>query len=259
MLAERASAAGAHIVEGVVLDYAERSRSGWSLVFRSSEGEMNVQATLVVDATGRQAQFVRHQGVGVKEIGDLFALATWLDVPSSEGPELGALVVEASFLGWCSLQMIPDAGYSAVFYTSRGLMRQKGLGASDLAAQMLSDLPYISDILSKSDLRLSKIRGFPSYPAVADQMYGPGWIAVGEAGAVFDPICGRGVELAFESAFRAYEAVTADPDFESLGSLYTKAISSKLEDHIIRRREVYEEAGHVFCAQFMNSAVQIAH
>jgi 2-polyprenyl-6-methoxyphenol hydroxylase-like FAD-dependent oxidoreductase len=87
-------------------------------------------------------------------------------------------------------------------------------------------------------------------------MHGHGWIAVGDAAAAFDPLCGQGVELALESAFRAFEATSAGS--ARLAPLYQSAITDRYRRHLMRRAEVYDEAADSLSTAFMVNVVGTA-
>jgi hypothetical protein len=63
------------------------------------------------------------------------------------------------------------------------------------------------------------------------------------------------VELALESAFRAFEAMSADDDSEKLGSIYQSAITDRYRRHLMRRAEVYAEAADSLSTTFIINAV----
>ena len=85
-------------------------------------------------------------------------------------------------------------------------------------------------------------------------MHGPGWLAVGEAAAAFDPICGQGVVHALESAFWAFDALVAAPALTRLAAAYEAALRDRLADHLAARRRVYAEAAGQLDAAFLEHA-----
>ncbi|MEM7176696.1 MAG: NAD(P)/FAD-dependent oxidoreductase [Pseudomonadota bacterium] len=230
-----------------------RENDLWRVSLSAPQGA-TFTATTIVDATGRRAAVARSQGAGRVSTGDLFAMTLWLEDEGVAAP-LNSLVVEAGRLGWWSLCAAPGTGHTATFYTSRKLMRSLGFARGRWALDALPDAPYIANTLVKAAAVVARSRVFPCFPSRADRMFGPGWVAIGDAATAYDPICGRGVEFAMMSAFRAFEAILADPQLSNLGPLFQSAMTAHHDRHLVRRCAVYHEAGGAFHPDFLASAV----
>ena len=98
-------------------------------------------------------------------------------------------------------------------------------------------------------------RVYRACPSRSSRLCGDGWIAIGEAAIALDPLAGQGVALAFETAFRAFEAAGVDPSWRLLGTDYRDALLSRFHAHLDGRARVYEEAGAVLPRSFFRSAV----
>ena len=104
----------------------------------------------------------------------------------------------------------------------------------------------MQDQLTRGPRRPAEVRVFPAAPRVLDRLWGPGWLAIGDAAASHDPLSGQGVTYAFETAFRAAEAVLAAAPFDAIAALYQEAITDRFARHLSARAGVYAEAAASF-------------
>lgn len=237
------------------IDSAERQKNSWVVKVKTGEGDKQLRADTIIDATGRGAWFARRQGAKIKKAGDLYATVSWYKETNSSAPPSSALSLEATERGWWTLTRTPGENASTAFYSSRALLKIAKSKPEDWKADSFETAPFITNRLLDLAPEYISTQTFACAPAVSDKMYGPGWLAIGEAAAAFDPICGQGVTYAMESAFRAFELISADAGITKLGPLYQEAMTSKATEHLERRRDVYLEAEHKFDPQFLTYAV----
>lgn len=257
MLRDRAAECGVQYFDhSRLMSLTGGVRKPWCLSLGRAGEERDVTAEFLVDATGRARSLSRRLGADVRRAGDLFAITRWFepDPFSDRGQPTSTLLIEACEAGWWSLGRSPSGITAATFYTSRGLMKQSGLSPANWADRALTVAPTIARALDACRFSSDSHRLFACFPAASTGMYGDRWIAVGEAATAFDPISGHGVVHAVESAFRAYETVSAY-DRARLGPHYQDALIYRLDHHLIRRREVYGEAIHRFAPGFIARAV----
>jgi flavin-dependent dehydrogenase len=258
MLHDRAAAGGVACFEGMPTVDAEREADGrWRVAVRTCAGSRALLAEMLVDATGRAAILSGRAGGRARRFGDLFAAAHWLE-PSDEaaGTPAATLLIEACALGWWSLGRTPAGSRVATFYTSRSMMRSRGVPPGEWAAAALPGTLHVSGELARTSFVSGSARMLPCFPALSRKVAGERWIAVGEAAAAFDPICGHGVVYALESAFRAYETVAGDGSFAAAASRYAETIGGWMDIHLARRAEVYAEAEGRFAPQFLEALGQ---
>jgi hypothetical protein len=83
---------------------------------------------------------------------------------------------------------------------------------------------------------------FPTYPAIADPLCGPGWLACGAAALAFDPLCGDGTGNAVREAILAsavIRAASAKDDVDRLLSHYRARLILGLVRHLELCRGFY--------------------
>lgn len=237
------------------IDSAERQQNSWVVKVKTGEVAKQFRADTIIDATGRGAWFARRQGAKIKRAGDLYATVSWYKETNSSAPPSSTLSLEASERGWWTLTRTPGENASTAFYSSRSLIKAAKVKPDEWKAASFETAPFIANRLLDLEPEYISSQTYACAPAVSDKMYGPGWMAIGEAAAAFDPICGQGVIYAMESAFRAFELISADPGITKLGPLYQEAMTSKVTEHLERRRDVYMEAGQKFDPKFLENAV----
>jgi flavin-dependent dehydrogenase len=254
MLFDSAQTAGAFVLVPAALHSVCQRRNGpWRATVAVGGEHVSLSAAAIVDATGRAAAFSRDQGARRSNHGDLFALIGWL--PATIRGYGKMLSIEACPCGWWSAAATPDDHLVVSLFTSAAMMKSARAELDDWWRGALSTAPYTRQLVGRSDVESGRLRIFPAFPSISSVLHGARWIAIGDAAAAFDPLCGQGVELALESAFRAFEAMSADDDSGKLGLIYQSAITDRYRRHLMRRAEVYAEAADSLSTTFIINAV----
>jgi flavin-dependent dehydrogenase len=257
MLFDIARMAGAFVFVPATLHSASRRRGGtWRAMVAVEGHHIPLSASTIVDATGRVAAFSRGQDAQRNNHGDMFALVAWLR--ATVRGHGGMLSIEACPCGWWSATATPNEQLVVSLFTSAAMMKSARTGLDDWWRGVLSTAPYTRQLVRRGDIQSGRMRVFPVFPSISSRMHGHGWIAVGDAAAAFDPLCGQGVELALESAFRAFEAMSAGAGSARSAPLYQSAITDRYRRHLMRRAEVYAEAADSLSTAFMVNGVGTA-
>lgn len=240
---------------------AEWGKGRWRTTLRlAGGGTMDLDAGIIADATGRAATFVRRRGIGRRQVGDLFAVVTWLAIPLEAGLVGAPLIVGACRYGWWSLVEAGDLEgggrvLSLAAYVSQSAMRDRGIRMSAVTDLVLASSPYLAGRLERVGAMALGQAIYPAFPCRAASMWGEGWLAVGDSAAAYDPISGQGVASALEMAERAAEVVAFDPGLTHLGSLYEEALDVRFRTHLSLRQNVYEEGGGVFGSEMLDRLI----
>jgi flavin-dependent dehydrogenase len=257
LLFERAAASGATMYAGATHLDIEPANPGWRIAFEQAGVRQELDARVLIDASGRRSVVARRLGSRWLRSGNTKAIAMLLPCVAVERDDDNALRVESVASGWLSLT---PRGEDMVL-TLYTVARNGHAPSADARASM-------RDALSSSTLIRSRIASFissmryagtwPGFPRLLAKPFGEGWFAIGEAAAAYDPISGHGVVFALETAFRASEMALSDSPLEVLGPLYRDAIAARYEDHLRRREEIYREAadqfpGSLFWSQFASA------
>jgi flavin-dependent dehydrogenase len=162
-----------------------------------------VGAGVVVDATGRASRLRRDLG-GRRVASDrLVALVGVVRPVAGAGDDLRALI-EATEHGWWYSARLPDGRLVLAFHTDAGP------GLSRSWDEFLAAAPHTA--ARAGGARPGRVRRVAAASQRREPAAGRGWLAVGDAAAAHDPICGLGVQWALESGLAAAAAVVAgDP------------------------------------------------
>ncbi len=148
--------------------------------FLRVDQEHEFSARYLVDATGRACALARRFGVRPRLHDHLIAFTAL--VPRNNNPDLHhAMLLESMPLGWWYAAPVPR-GHVLAFFTD-----------ADLAPRELARSMTVS----------------PAYSALLEPPTGQGWLAVGDACAAHDPLCGWGVCRAMTNGIRAAEGIAA--------------------------------------------------
>ncbi|MDQ3898275.1 MAG: NAD(P)/FAD-dependent oxidoreductase [Actinomycetota bacterium] len=217
MLADAAREAGAVVLPGRAVD-AWRSAGTWDV----AAGGEAISVRYVVDATGRASSFGRLLGARRVVHDRLVALVS---VTTAAGADRRALV-EAGEAGWWYSARLPDDRLVVAFHTdpAPGLRLRWSdhlKGAPRTATRAFG--------ASAGDVRVVPANSHRTEPAAGD-----GWLAVGDAAAAHDPICGLGIHWALESGIAGAEAVLA-------GAIdgYRRDRHEHFDRYLATRREYY--------------------
>lgn len=199
LLERAATDAGAEVMRPCRVDTLGTNADGtWSVglgrVDRSATGQ--VDARWLVDASGRAAVLARRLGSRRRVIDTQIAWATWLALePRSAGSVEAGTWVEADPDGWWYTARIPGDRLVVARMT-------------DPIAAGRHPPPPIQCAPPHTRLRLDRVQQTPLTPwrrwAAGTQRVtpsaGPGWVAVGDAAAAYDPISSHGIASALADA-----------------------------------------------------------
>jgi flavin-dependent dehydrogenase len=157
------------------LDALRQEGEEWCL--RLDRGR-EISARYLVDATGRACAIARKLGVRPRLFDHLIAFTAL--VPRNQNPEFDhAMVIESMPQGWWYAAPVPR-GHVLAFFTD-----------ADLAPRGLA----------------RSMRTVVANSAFTESKNGQGWLAVGDACAAHDPLCGWGVFRAMSNGILAADAI----------------------------------------------------
>ena len=146
-------------------------------------------------------------------------------------------LVEAVETGWWYTAPLPDGRRIAAFMTDGDLV-PSGVGSQGkFPGRQLDRARHTRACLGQAALDAEQSVVDPSQPAKAA---GPGWVAVGDAAAAFDPISQQGVTWALESGLEAARAIDAhlSGDLRALDR-YADWVESEFASYLQIRDEYY--------------------
>jgi len=231
-LADHAGAAGASVATGARPVAWERDGSRWRLRWQADGDGLETWCSFIIDATGRRALFSRRQGARRVATDHLLGVAA---VVGGDGPSEPWALIEATEQGWWYSAPVPE-GQIAIFMTDVDLVRGARL---EVWEEALHGAPQTSARLA-GRRRVGPYRCLGAASSRLDPVYGPGWLATGDAAAAHDPLSGQGVYRALRGGIQSADALAAAcSSGESLLRQYAKEQAAKYSAYLAQRSAIY--------------------
>ncbi|KPD10264.1 glycine oxidase maturase GoxB [Phaeobacter sp. 11ANDIMAR09] len=226
-LCAQAVAAGAERIACDVTDLSV-AEGQWLL----EAGQNRIKAGFVFDATGRKAVIASR--VSPRFQADKLCCTYALYAKAKDLTPRPVTLIEATEHGWWYLSVLADQRLVLNYFTDADLASfptadfEKQARGTEVISAYLMDYGYE---LSSRPGRITTNSSWIS-PVI-----GPGWAAVGDAAAAFDPLSSHGMTTALWTAIEAAEAFIAQdrPRMQS----YAEAVARGVQDYLTARQAVY--------------------
>jgi flavin-dependent dehydrogenase len=235
MLAKSAEKAGTTVRSGShLLTSPRRTVEGWAFEFACQDKRSDCRCKFLIDATGRSGtSWLSH--LSPRVVLDRLIGVVWTGKQSGEWPYT---LVESIDDGWFYSANLPGERMTVVYMTDSDLYRQGLRQFADLWWRQLSKASHVRKRLP-GHADISKLRLVSAASMARLNPVGRDWCAVGDAAMSHDPLSGRGVNHALESAFQAAPAVQRYLEQgEPLGT-YRHWVAGMLHSHLVARKHYY--------------------
>lgn len=200
MFSKAATAAGARVVSGARLrDCARNHQPGWLATIAHSGRELSIRSAFVIDATGRRAWFARRQHSTRVASDNLVGVIGYCARADAQDRRM---FLEAVSDGWWYAARLRGNQTIAVYLTDADLLPRGKTALQSFWGDQLKQTSVISRFLGKKPCR-PPLRTVSAHTARLDVAGGTDWLAIGDAALSCDPLSGRGIVGALESAIRA--------------------------------------------------------
>jgi flavin-dependent dehydrogenase len=216
----------------------ERTGTLWVVHLGHHDGE-RIAAPMIVEATGRGRGVVGH-GARMRDDA-LVGLVAYIHV--GEAYSDARLYLEAVAGGWWYSAPIPgnrvvlalmtDAHLVPARREDRQVLWLRSLGASRLSRTRVVDVPGYVDV-----------RVHPANGSMRRTIAGDNWLAIGDAAATYDPLCGQGIVTALSKGIAAARLLTHGPSV-------TRAIS----DYVDTEKATFDRYRQIRCALYRTAEV----
>lgn len=187
---------------------AEAESKGFTLHLAPSKQEkLVIQAASVIDATGPLARFAQDLGVKKRVDDQLFGLAAYRKIQSGQMSK--QVFLEARPNGWWYAAQLPDERLLQLFVTDAPQVRELKMGGGAAWKTLTEESKLIASAISGLSVGKPAFHTFPIYSSLLEQVYGPNWLAVGDAAATYDPIASQGLYKALSDGVTAGRALAA--------------------------------------------------
>lgn len=240
-LREAAFAAGADCITDSGAWRVSHAGTQWQIAFDAT-GDMH-RASVLVDATGRNAAIARQLGIPRRVDDELICLHAYLPTDPRDDDHCTRLCADSN--GWWYSVRIPNGQRVLAFH----------LDADDAELRALRVLP---DLLAKArrhallaDVLPVTADGFvharPAGSAVLDidavSRSAPGFFAIGDAGLSFDPVASQGIFHALASAESVAMAIEQDSGEAGSRAAFLAELTDVHAHYRQRLRDTYAEPG----------------
>jgi flavin-dependent dehydrogenase len=235
MLARAARRSGVTVRSGSRMTGApRRSHKRWLFEFTSNRRSIACECRFLVDATGRSGSSPVARLSPRVALDRLIAII-WTGKTVKAG---NYLTVESIPDGWFYSAGLPGQRTTVVYMTDSDLYREGCKLHPDFWRRRLSQTNYAQERLSSKAASLN-LRIVSAATVVRAESAGEHWCAVGDASLSHDPLSGRGVYDALQSASHAASAIE---EYLHRGKPligYTSWTAGRLHDYLISRRLNY--------------------
>ena len=203
-LVERAQRVGVSVDQGVKLTRVEKDSHGWRLDMDRHGEPATVRTKLLVGADGRNSWVARQLGVAtVTPCGSVgfelllqkvFALRESVEIHQFVGGYAGVVRIDENTVNIC--------------FTVRQSLLGKAVSFESLRERFLSRNPFLNDLLIGCQ-PASELRSVWPVYFRARRCFGAGFLLVGDAARVTEPVTGEGIYLALRSGQLAAATMAA--------------------------------------------------
>lgn len=206
--------AGIELYQGATFQSACRVGDRWIIGFGGIDGRMELDAKIVVDASGRACALTRHLGVKRHVLDQLVGLGAEFN-PVVDCRADSRLLLESVEMGWWYSLVVPGGKLRAIFMTDANLLAESGIPRELLWTTALSSSLHTCDRIQYFT-RDGKTIGSGAESHVLAQFCGEGWLAVGDAALARDPLSAQGIQKAIEGAMAAADSILHSIDQSTL-------------------------------------------
>jgi len=247
---------GAKVLRKKFLLGIARSRDVWTLTLRSHGLLEEIRCRYLVDATGRAASVARRQGAMRLRLDRLCGVAGVLNRGDAEQ----TLSVESVPYGWW--YAAPFSSDHAIVALMSDVDVLRNIDAFQPTRWLnLFRRTNLSERMDVPEINVLRLQTLPCETAQLNDIGGDGWIAVGDAASVLDPLASAGVLKAMVDGYLAANAIHG---FLASGSTnllneHTRRATNEFQRYLSGRRAQYGLERRWPNAQFWSRRLNVVH
>ena len=181
---------------------------GWQARLRGGECEGELEARILVDATGKAAGASRQAGARHHVLDRMVAVAATVPFPAGLEDEAVTLV-ETFAEGWWYSARLPGSAMMVALMTDPDRVKKHGWTDPARWWALLRAQPHHAARFDKVAGPTSPPRTFPAFSSCLSPVAGENWVAVGDAACCQDPLSGSGIARALDTGIQAARAIDA--------------------------------------------------
>lgn len=204
LLLRMAEKAGAVVQQGCRVREIELEKGGWSIIPGNHPAEQRIQSTILIGADGRNSWVAHRFGLvqPSKSLGKY--LAFQLHLQGARGV-MGDVQIHLFPGGYAGLVGLGGGMVNLCFTVEKGRAR-KDVSVEALFENCLYKNPHLREVLIEGEIVGNVRSAYPVY-YLPRRFYGDGFLLVGDAARVTEPVTGEGVYFALKSGALAAETI----------------------------------------------------
>lgn len=213
-MAQQAERAGATILhDTTVTGIPVHERQHWHLgVTQNDHAARNIEAPIVVDASGMSVFFSRSRNINVVAQDKLIAIFRYYqtdDASAADNGGDGYTLVESCSYGWWYSAGLPHGRRVIALMTDSDLARTESLLHETAWCDALFSTHHTCTRFAHAK-PLTSLHIKPAHSQKLERFCGQGWYAVGDAASTFDPLSSLGMYKALRHGLLASYAIRDD-------------------------------------------------
>lgn len=213
-MAQQAERAGATILhDTTVTGIPVYERQHWHLgVTQNDHAARNIEAPIVVDASGMSVFFSRSRNINVVAQDKLIAIFRYYqtdDASAADNGGDGYTLVESCSYGWWYSAGLPHGRRVIALMTDSDLARTESLLHETAWCDALLSTQHTCTRFAHAE-PLTSLHIKPAHSQQLERFCGQGWYAAGDAASTFDPLSSLGMYKALRHGLLASYAIRDD-------------------------------------------------
>jgi flavin-dependent dehydrogenase len=200
-----AAARGATLLAPARPTRLARKAAGWRMTLDRVGATVEIEAVLVIDASGRASKLLAPHGA--RRATDHRLVCGWMRANRADLPD-GVTQIEAEADGWWYAAPLPDGGAVLAFHTDADLPSARSGRSPAALLQRAQTLPMLGPILKAAEWEDAQGGYCAAHGAWLERPAGEDWICVGDAALAFEPLAAQGLFNALYTGLAVAE--TAD-------------------------------------------------
>ncbi|MEM8908338.1 MAG: NAD(P)/FAD-dependent oxidoreductase [Bacteroidota bacterium] len=242
LLIEKARQLGVSIAQSTSIREANWQQTHWEVHLKGPIPSLQqVQPTLILDASGRHSFLGRQLGIDRLYEDRQLALVAFLAVQQTLDDTTS--LTETGPDGWWYSAQIPGKKIASAFLCNPNSTQKKDWTTESGWWQLVQQYPHTAQRFEKAGVALPQKPYFVAADSsILSQLYGPGWLALGDAAMSYDPIAAHGLLMAMVSGRDAAMAIRSLQSGEPSALLnYQDQLFKAYQHYQIQRKSLYQQ------------------
>jgi geranylgeranyl reductase family protein len=206
VLLQRAKRAGVSVKDGIKVTGVEKNSPGWQLDMNRHGERFSTRAKVLVGADGRNSAIARQLGVATERLKPATSVGFEIQLRGCLGVR-GSIEIHQFSGGYAGVARVDESTINLGFAVQRSLLG-RSVSFESLREKFLCRNPFLDKLLSASE-PLSDLRSaWPVY-FPRRRCFGDGFLLVGDAARVTEPVTGEGIFFALRSGQLAAATIAA--------------------------------------------------